>query len=101
MFLFAFRDSKLSVSVFMSCCLPSCFKNLHQPSHLPFSRANQVHSRKPKVKEAIQKVKGHIATNNLIPVIIKIKNVWIQHGVCESTLFFFFLDADVGVSCLY
>lgn len=59
--------------------------------------------------EATQRVKGHITTNNLIPVIIKIKNVWIQHGVCVPALFIwgFFscelkhLDADFGVSCHY
>lgn len=82
----------MSSTVFMSnklvCCLPSCFKTFCEPSHLSFSRANQVHSRKQKVMEAIQRVKGHITTNNLILVIIKIKNVWIQHVVCEIALYF-------------
>lgn len=50
--------------------------------------------------EAIQRVKGQKTTNNLIPVITKIKNVWNQHVVCESALYFggFFSGVNFNIS---
>lgn len=119
-FLFALREYKLSITVFyvLKACtllpMPSCCQSRHQLLYLPFSKANQVHNRKQKVIEAIQRVKGHININNLIPVIINIKiymdstcSVWkcsLFWGLC--VIFFWecelkHLKADVSVSCHY